>query len=105
MHTLTPSIVAGLALLCGCAHNEGKRLTRNTGDGRTQKYRMEYQPGVYEPWFFDLHPEKLGARPVTMNSLPAIETNTPPFFRVWVAYDLIRRERSSYSEYFVPSRP
>ena len=64
----------------------------------------EYQPG-YELWFFDRYPEKLGARPVTMNSLPAIQTNTPSFFRVWVAYDLIRRERSSYSEYFVPLRP
>jgi hypothetical protein len=63
----------------------------------------EYRPG-YEPWFFDRYPEKLGAHPVTMNSLPAIQTNAPPFFRVWVAYDLIRRERISYSEY-VPARP
>jgi hypothetical protein len=64
----------------------------------------EYQPSGYEPWFLDQHPEKLGAPPMTMASPPVIQTNLPPFLRVWVAYDLIRPERVSYSEY-VPSRP
>ena len=57
MHILTPLIVVGLALLCGCAHKDEMRFTKGTGD----MGQFVMQQAL-----------KRDARPVATNGLPAI---------------------------------
>jgi len=57
MHILRPLIVVGLALLCGCAHDDEMRFTKGTGD----MGQFVMQQAL-----------KRGARPVATNGLPAI---------------------------------
>jgi hypothetical protein len=70
--------------------------------GPSQMHLIDYEhPRPSQMLLIDREPP----RPAHMHLIDRnrIQTNTPPADRVSVAYDLIRRERVSYSEY-VPSR-
>ena len=57
MHILTPLIVVGLALICGCAQDDEMRFTKGKGD---------IGPFILQ------HALSRGARPVATNDLPAV---------------------------------